>query len=160
MLGQVITVEKKKFIYVYSPYSSSNNAHFKAFKGHWDNERSIWRLAKSTEIKKMLSDLFGEESPDVRVRFFEDRVEKSPLAWQIGGYVIWTRKQPNSAPIYPDRVLLRQVWPQSVIELNVRQNFALRENLEIIATDDPAFAAARLARLREEELAKLAARKR
>ena len=154
MRGQIAVVEKKKYIYVYSPYSPSNIAQFKLFRGKWLEAQGCWEFVKSSEVKKMLTELFGEDSPGVKARLFEDRVEKSPNAWQIGGYVIHTRKGPEYPLQHPFSVIVRGFPPQRIVELIVRKDFADREKLEIIATDDPKFAEERLVRLGKEQLAK------
>ena len=128
----------EKVIFIEAKYSPSNYAQFVALGGNRPNGGYLWHFPKSAAVQKMVSDLFGDASPNVRVRIYDDeKIMKTSLAWQIGGYVIWSRKRLEDAPAYPRGAVHRQKQPRSVIDLEVWQSFAEREKLLIIQTGDP-----------------------
>jgi hypothetical protein len=151
MKMQTTIIETAEAIAVESPYSKANNETFRGLGGKFDRESGRWILPRTETTKDMIAKLFGGESPLATVEVTQADITEIGNQWQHGGYVIATRRERDDSVFAPAGVQLAAgSWAPSggsqanprvtgtdlSITVVVRQSYADREKLTIIATHD------------------------
>ena len=89
---QVRIEETKDSGKLYAPYSPANNKFYKEAGGKWDKDSSAWVFPKTEATQKMLAELFGAPSEIVTAKVEYKDIEVFENFWQVGGYVIASRR--------------------------------------------------------------------
>ena len=89
---QIKIEETEQSIKLYAPYSLSNNKDYKSRGGKWDKDSSVWEFPKTEATQKMFAELFGAPSEIVTAKVEYKDIEVFENFWQIGGYVIASRR--------------------------------------------------------------------
>lgn len=147
-----IEIEKNEDrISIRSPFSHSNNAIFRHKSGVWNSEAKCWDFPNTQATIEMIDQLFGLESPLVRVRVTGDSISEEGNQWKLGGHIIGQRNHRDSPVVMPIEVQVEKgEWGKHggsaanprvtgsddlVLTAVVFSSFAEREGLEVIAAD-------------------------
>jgi hypothetical protein len=152
MKTQVNIVETLEKISIGSPRSQSNNAIFKDKGGSWNPDDKTWDFDDTEVTRKMISDLFGDDSPLVRARVPKSELSEIGNQWKVGGYVAAHRQRSDGPVATPTGVQLEKgQWAKTggtpdqpcvvgdddvVLTVVMRQDFAERMGLEILEADN------------------------
>jgi len=143
-------------ITIQSPFSESNNSKFRSCGGKF--EHGQWVFSNTPVVQKMIDELWGTSEKIVTIEISKDKLmeleEFSGIvtmgsSYEVGGYVLAQRRSRDYAAQLAETV---QIWsgtiPSSggsfknpavkasddaVFRLNVREDFAIRHNLNIVA---------------------------
>jgi hypothetical protein len=147
-----ITHDSERF-HLDGPYSFSNRKLWTAMNGKYTG---VWSFPRNKVVERALEERFGSPSGLCKIHIpGEDmRIERRHNQWQVGGYVIATKRVYNGEVICPDGVhLIEGEWSlvggtqrnpmpmlkqpgRSTIEMVVRVSFAKREGFEILEEDE------------------------
>lgn len=152
MKPQVHITTTENGISISSPFSDSNNAIFRDKGGVWNSEGKCWDLPNTEATLEMIEQLFGADSPLVRVRVPAGICSEHANQWMLGGHIIGHRKHRDSPVVMPIDVQVEKgEWGKHggsaanprvsgsedlVLTAVVNRSFAEREGLEVIAADE------------------------
>jgi hypothetical protein len=152
MKTQVNIVETLEKISIGSPRSQSNNAIFKDKGGSWNPDDKTWDFDDTEVTRKMISDLFGDDSPLVCARVPKSELSEVGNQWKVGGYVAAHRQRCDGPVAMPPGVQLEKgQWTKTggtpdeprvvgdddvVLTVVMRRDFAERMGLEILESEN------------------------
>ena len=153
MICQISITRDGERIFLDTPYSPGNRKLWTALNGKYNG---IWQFHPSRVVQKALDEKFGVISPLCQVQFTSDdpRIDKSGATWQLGGYVLATKRTHVGETLMPEGVELiegewanvggtsRQPTPAPLRQQRltflvvIRKSFADLLKMDIVEEDD------------------------